>query len=369
MVNRQRILEDFFELVSFDSVSFSERTTADWVIARLTKLGFNVEEDQAGRALKGSSGNVYGYLKGSIPGPPILLSAHMDVVQPGIHKSAFLHEDGTITSSGTTVLGGDDICGIVEIIEGITILKEQEIPHRDVEVIFSIAEEVYCKGINAFDFSKIRAKEAYIFDLSGPIGSAAIQAPTILSFEVAIQGIASHAGFEPEKGVHSIALMSDFIHEIKQGYVDNETTLNIGTILGGVATNIVPESCRCSGEIRSYHHKKALECMDMLRNVVAKTVEETKGSFTIETRIHVEAYKLEESSQVVKRFKEACQKLKLSGDITKTFGGSDNNHFASHGIPGIVLSCGMYQVHSVKEYTTVEDLEKGALLVTELLKK
>lgn len=99
MVDRQRILEDFFELVSFDSVSFSERKTADWVIARLTKLGFHVEEDQAGSVLKGSSGNIYGYLKGSIPGPPILLSAHLDVVQPGIHKSAILHEDGTITST------------------------------------------------------------------------------------------------------------------------------------------------------------------------------------------------------------------------------------------------------------------------------
>ena len=57
----------------------------------------------------------------------------------------------------------------------------------------------------------------------------------------------------------------------------------------------------------------------------------------------------------------------IAGYDAKTFGGSDCNTFAEHGIRGIVLSCGMYQPHSTREYTTVEDLEKGAALVEELI--
>ena len=50
-----------------------------------------------------------------------------------------------------------------------------------------------------------------------------------------------------------------------------------------------------------------------------------------------------------------------------TFGGSDNNSFAKNGIPGLVLSNGMYQAHSVNEYTTIKDLVTGAELIAGLI--
>ena len=48
MAWKQNIIEDFKQLVSFDSISFHERNTADWLLARLKSIGFSVEEDQAG---------------------------------------------------------------------------------------------------------------------------------------------------------------------------------------------------------------------------------------------------------------------------------------------------------------------------------
>lgn len=368
MIDRQRIKEEFIQLVGFNSVSFEERETANWIIEQLRKLGFEVEEDQAGDIYNGTCGNIFGYLKGSLPGPPILLSAHMDVVQPGRNKTAVFHDNGTITSGGTTVLGADDICGIIQILSGIRYLQEHQIAHRDVEVLFSIGEELYGAGVREFQHSKIKASEAYVFDLSGKVGVAAIQAPSILSFEIIIHGMASHAGFEPEKGVHSIALMGDFLHELKQGHVDEESTLNIGTISGGEATNIVPAVCKCSGEVRSYHHESALRYIEDLRILLDNIVKPQGGTYELQYETHIKAYRIDEDSPVVRRFKKACDKLHLEGTTTKTFGGSDNNHFVNWGIAGVVLSCGMYQVHSVNEYTTMEDLENGTLLVAELLK-
>ena len=46
MAWKQNIIEDFKQLVSFDSISFHERKTADWLLARLKSMGFSVEEDQ-----------------------------------------------------------------------------------------------------------------------------------------------------------------------------------------------------------------------------------------------------------------------------------------------------------------------------------
>jgi tripeptide aminopeptidase len=82
---------------------------------------------------------------------------------------------------------------------------------------------------------------------------------------------------------------------------------------------------------------------------------------------HLVAYHIEEDSPVVQRFKRACEKVGLPGRLRSTLGGSDNNILLLHGLTGIVLSCGMYSVHSTREYTYEDDLVKGAALAAELL--
>ncbi len=367
MIDIQRICNDFTKLVSFDSVSFSERKTADWLIKELKLLGFETKEDNAGQRYGGNAGNIYGFLKGEIPGTPILLSAHMDVVQPGTGKRAVIGDDNVITSAGDTVLGADDISGIVEILEGIRYLKRAHIAHRDIEVLFTIGEEAYAKGAAVFDYSVIQAKEAYVLDLSGPIGTAAIAAPSIISFSITIHGKAAHAGFEPENGIHAITAMSRFIQSVKQGHIDDETTLNIGMISGGVATNIVPDTCSCTGEIRSYRHEKALDCIENLKKVLNELAVSAGIKADMDTEIHLKAYSVSKTDDVVLRFQSACKQIGIKGKTTATFGGSDNNYFVNKGISGIVLSCGMYQVHSVKEYTRINDLENGARLIAVLM--
>lgn len=366
-INTDRIKEEFVQLTAIDSVSLREREMADCLIRRLKELGFSVEEDYAGKPIGGNAGNIYGFLKGTMPGEPVLLSAHMDTVQPGIGKRAVFREGGRITSDETAVLGADDVAGIVEILEGIRCIREAEIPHRDIEVLFPVAEEIYGKGAKQFDYARIRAKEAYVLDLSGGVGKAALRAPSIISFVITIKGKAAHAGFEPEKGIHAIALMSKVISRIRQGHLDEETTLNIGKIAGGSMSNIVPESCSCEGEVRSYSHEKAMRSLDKIREELKNALEGTGAEFTLVTEVHIEAYHIEKDENVVKRFIAVCEEMDIPCELVDTFGGSDNNVFVKRGIRGIVLSCGMYQVHSVKEYTLLRDLELGAKLVGILL--
>ncbi|MFR2836509.1 MAG: hypothetical protein ACLTCI_07620 [[Clostridium] nexile] len=61
--NEQRIKELFTELVSIDSISFSERNMADRLKEILRETGFEVMEDCAGELYGGNAGNVYGFLK------------------------------------------------------------------------------------------------------------------------------------------------------------------------------------------------------------------------------------------------------------------------------------------------------------------
>lgn len=367
MINRRRLRKDFLTLIDFDSVSFQERRTADWLKACLDGMGFEVQEDNAGNLLGGDAGNLHAFRKGTAPGDPVLFSAHMDVVQPGIGKKPRYPEEGKITSDGTTVLGADDVCGIVEILEGIRHVTEEKIPHRDIELLFTVGEEAYARGSGVFDYSKMRAKEAYVLDMHGPVGRAAVAAPSIISFEISLRGKASHAGFAPEKGVHAILAMADLIQRLPNGRYDAETTMNVGLVSGGSAPNIVPEECVCTGEIRSSRHERALACVSELNDRMHEVAESRGVRGKLRTQVHLHSYHTPEDADSVRHFQSACRKLSLPGELRETFGGSDNNHFVENGLDGIVLSCGMYEAHSLKEYTMEEDLEKGAALVAELM--
>ena len=180
-------------------------------------------------------------------------------------------------------------------------------------------------------------------------------------------GKAAHAGFDPEHGIHAIAIASEAISQIGQGHVDEETTCNIGLIEGGSGTNIVPEKCTVKGEIRSYSHEKATRCVEEVGNTFKKVAEKHGAESKLTCEVHLIAYETAKDSVPVKRFERVSKELGLAGNLVETFGGSDNNSFAKNGIPGLVLSNGMYQAHSVNEYTTIKDLVTGAELVAGLI--
>ena len=366
-VNTGRLVEEFKELVAIDSVSFHERRMADTLKSKLLKLGFEVYEDGAAGVYGSEAGNVYGFLPGTLEGPPLLLSAHMDTVEPGWGKRAVIHPDGRITSKGDTVLGSDDAAGIASILEAVRAVSESGQPHRGIEVLFPMAEEAYGKGSTVAEYDRLRAKEAYTLDLSGPVGQASLQEPTFVSFSIEFVGKASHAGFAPEEGINAIAAAAAAITRIRQGRVGEGTTVNIGKIEGGKATNIVPALVRMEGEIRSYVHEAALAQMEQIRRICEDTAVGFGAVVRVDSRLHMLAYRVEEKEPVVQRFRRVCETLGVECSLTRTLGGSDNNCFIQHGIRGVVLSCGMNQVHSTEEFSSVSELERCASIVAGLI--
>ncbi|MDF2822259.1 MAG: peptidase T-like protein [Clostridiales bacterium] len=367
MINVQRIIDEFQELVAIDSPTFGERQIADVLKNKLEAIGFQVTEDEVGKLFGSDCGNLYGYLEGEISGDSLLFSAHMDTVTPAHGKKAIVHSDGRITSAGDTVLGADDVAGLTSILEAIRSIREEGLPHRSIEVLFPVAEEIYTKGSSSYDYTTIKSKEAYVLDLSGEVGRAAYTAPTILSFKAIIKGKAAHAGFSPEEGIHSIAIAAKAIAKMKLGRIDEETTFNIGTITGGEATNIIPENCKLEGEIRSLKHEKAIGYLMEIKELLEKEVSDFGAILEWEEKINCYAYETDINGHSANRYREACEKLGIKPDFVKTFGGSDLNAFARNGIVGLVLTNAMNKVHSCEEFTQVEELIKSTEIVKELM--
>jgi tripeptide aminopeptidase len=366
-INKERIISEFTKLVSIDSKSFYEKDMGIYIKERLVSLGFSVFEDNAGEILNGNCGNIYGFKEGDASLDPLLFCVHMDTVEPSEGKEAVIGEDGIIRSNGKTVLGADDFSGIAAILEALQTIEDLGISHRPIEVLFTIAEEVYCKGVKQFDFSKIKSKEAYILDLTGPVGSAAFKAPTILSFNITINGKSSHAGFAPENGIHSILAAANAINSLTMGRIDEETTLNVGLIEGGIATNIVPNQCIVKGEIRSFSHKKALELSKNIEQNFINSAVKIGATVEFNIEIHCEAYETPIDHPVTKRFQRISNEQKLPTILIETFGGSDNNILVKQGIMGIVIANAMNKCHSCEEYTTIEELCNIAELTVSLM--
>ena len=366
-INQERLVREFCELVGVDCESFHEEAMVKVLVHKLSELGIEAYVDDAGARYGSAAGNVYACVKGELYGEPLLFSSHMDTVAPVIGKRAIRHEDGTITSAGETVLGSDDAAGISAILEAVRALKEQGIPHRDLELVFPMAEEAYVRGSSVFDYTRLKAREAYVLDLSGAVGRASLKEPTLISLRAELSGKAAHAGFAPEEGVKAIVMAAAALTKIKQGRLDAQTTLNIGTIHGGTATNIVPEKVSLEGEIRSYDHARALEVLDEVLEIFDVTALAYGGTSRLTSQIHLKAYQIEPDEPVVQRFLRVCRKLGIDGKLTETFGGSDNNSFVQNGIRGIVLACAMNQVHTTEEYTSVEELTRSAEIVAGLM--
>src|ERR687896_2596417 len=255
MINQERIKNLLLELVQIDSVSRKERDVAERIKKYCEEMGATVEIDDAGAKVGGNSGNVIARFPGTIPGAEtIMMSAHMDTVVPGEGVKPIVEGD-IIRTDGTTVLGGDDKSGCAVILETIRCLKEQNIPHTDIEAIFSICEEVGLLGAKNVDVSRIRSRYGIVFDSDDP-GFLFTKGPSANHFEFKVYGLESHAGVAPEYGISAIKIAAEAIANMKLFRIDEETTANIGVIRGGEATNIITNLVYLKGEARSLDDAK-----------------------------------------------------------------------------------------------------------------
>ncbi|MGN0337676.1 MAG: M20/M25/M40 family metallo-hydrolase [Lachnospiraceae bacterium] len=361
------IKKTFAELVGIDSPSLQERSMAEHIKKIFARIGIDLMEDDSATVTGSDTGNLYAYVPGTLPGKPILLAAHMDTVMPAHGKQAIFYADGTVTSDGTTVLGADDLAAVTAIYEAVKYLKANRIPHRNLELLFTTGEELYCKGAKAFDCASLKSTVAYVPDLSAEIGAAAYAAPTILSFQAKIKGVAAHAGFQPGAGINAIAAAANAIAALSQGRIDEETTANIGMISGGDGINIVSPECIVKGEIRSLRHEKALQVLEQYRCQFEQSAEAAGAALAWETNVDIQAYETGLESEAVKNYRKAAEKAGVKAALQKTFGGSDNNVFAQYGIEGLVIASAMHKSHTCEEYTNVHEIETVAQILIGLL--
>ena len=252
MVQRERLIKEFMELVQIDSETKHEQQISLELKKRFAALGLKLEEDEAAAGTGHGANNLFATLEATagVDAPVIFFTSHMDTVTPGRGIKPQLDADGYLRSDGTTILGSDDKAGLASMLEAIRVVQENGLPHGEIQFVITVGEESGLAGARALDRSKLRAAYGYALDSNGPIGGIAVAAPSQSKIFIHVNGRSAHAGVNPEDGISAIQVASKAIARMPLGRIDEETTANIGRFEGGGATNVVCDYVHLIAEAR-----------------------------------------------------------------------------------------------------------------------
>lgn len=370
MVNVNRMVEEFLALVQVDSISGQERELADLMIEKLAQLGLTAIEDGAGAKIGTGTGNLIACLPGNRPEAPCLLvNAHLDTVKPGLGVRPRIIND-IIFSAGDTILGADDKAGLVAILETLRVLLENpDLPRGDVLVVFTVFEEGGLLGSKHIDQELLRADMGLVLDCTGTPGTLVIRGPSQDKIKATVIGKAAHAGIAPEQGINAIQVAARAIAKMELGRLDEETTANIGLILGGKAINIVPEAVIMEGETRSLSEAKRIKATGAVTGRLKEAAAAAGAGVEIEVETIYPEMNVIPDQLIVRLATRAAENLGLEPRTVATGGGSDAHIFNALGIPTINLATGMRDVHTTGEHITIDDLVMNARLVLEIIKE
>ena len=212
-------------------------------------------------------------LKGTGAKQPICFGGHIDVVPLGVKQwsvDPFGAEiiDGKLFGRGTT----DMKAGIAAFVEAaLRLAKTGERGDADMALVICAGEETGCEG--SFHLGEIGAL--------GTAGAIVIAEPTsnypilghkgALWLRVETDGVTAH-GSMPEVGVNAVykaaravTKLEDFDFNVMPHDLLGKSTLNVGTMSGGINLNSVPDYAQFTVDIRSIPGHRHAEIVETLK--------------------------------------------------------------------------------------------------------
>ena len=231
------------DLVRIPSPTGAEAVVCDHVAERLADLGWSVTRQPVteGRA------NVYA----TRSEPVVVLSTHLDTVRPELPVG---EDDEWIFGRGSA-----DAKGIAAAqIAAAAALVESGDPR--IGLLFVVGEEGPSDGARAA--AALEPKGRYVINGEPTDNRLALGTKGSVRLELTARGRAAHSAY-PEEGCSAIERMLDALTRIRALAFPADATLgdvtvNLGTIEGGSAPNVIPDHCRAQLMYRTVDRNAAV---------------------------------------------------------------------------------------------------------------
>lgn len=371
---RDHAIELLRALVGFDTTSAKpNRPLIDFVAARLQDEGVNsslVGNEDGGKA------SLFASLGPARPGG-IVLSGHTDVVpvtgQDWTSDPFLLSErEGRLYGRGTA-----DMKSFIAVALAMVPLFRGRRLRVPIHLAFSYDEEVGCLAAPALIARMQRDLPSPALAIIGEPSEMALANTHrgISTFVTTVRGRAGHAG-APWKGVNAIACAAECItylnrlaaersRSVAEGMGSNEsTTINVGTIAGGEAVNIIAEHCHFAWECRPATGDDAEDiCADL--QAWAETVllpamrrRAPAAAIVSETKVAVPPLNPHPESDAERTAVSVALGLAGRDACTTVPFASEAGLFQRAGIPAFVCGPGsVLQAHQPDEFVTLEQID------------
>ncbi|MBF8983886.1 M20 family metallopeptidase [Lutibacter sp. B2] len=308
--------------------------------------------------------------KGKIPGK-ILLIGHMDTVFPKgtVEKRSFRIEGDSAFGPGVS----DMKCGITSIYFALKALHNlYEDNMKTIQVLFNSDEEI--SSINSREYIEKYAGDSeyvLVMEAGRMNGNVVTSRKGISKYALKVYGKATHAGGNHHNGCNAIVELSNKVVALsKLTDYEKQTTINVGIIHGGSASNVVPNFAEAMIDVRTSSMNEAEKIDQEIRGICKK-------SNVVGTSIVLEGgmkrppmEKKEGTEKLYNIIKDIGENMGVC--IGETFAGgvSDANFTSCLGIPTID---GLGPVgggcHSEREYLDMTSIIPRTGLVVELLSR
>jgi len=304
------------DLVEIESISGNEHDVGVFLAKYLESKDFTVVKQEVSPVKKKDGGdtaapkpryNIYAY-PSSLSGPPsILVSSHIDTVPPFIPYS--VHEPKSqniqanldnliVAGRGTVDAKGSVAAQVFAVLD--TLEKN---PDANLGLLFVVGEEIGGDGMKTFSESELNSNSAYHTVIFGEPTEAKLVSghKGMMGFEVLSHGKAAHSGYpwlgrSAVSGILPALTRVDNLGNIpvSEGGLPSSskygrTTLNIGKIDAGVATNVVPASARADVAVRLAAGTPE-EAREIIRRAVEDATRDVDADVVVDFTSHNESY-------------------------------------------------------------------------------
>ena len=395
------LLNDFLRYVKVSTQSddtsettpstFRQLDLAKILLSELKALGLEAELDEYGR--------VYASLEGNDKYEAIGLCAHMDTalecsgenVEPQVIQNydlsdiklgesgyvlspkeyKYLNElEGKtlITTSGDTLLGGDDKAGVAIIMNVVKeLLKVRKEDRHPLKVLFTPDEEIG-RGPEHFNTKKFNCKYAFTVDGDNP-HYVSIENFNAAAVEVNITGKSIHPGDAKDIMINSLLVANSFMNKLPADMIPAKTSGREGF------NHIVYMQGEVEHTVMHYilrnHDNNILEKqIEDFKHAKEETLKEYKGA-VIDLKITHQYQNmlevLEKHPEAKNKIEEVYNRLNLKYEYMPIRGGTDGARFSFEGVPCPNLGTGSYNHHGRFEYAVLEEMELLVTIVKEIL--
>lgn len=320
-------------LMNIPSLSGDEAAVGFYLRDYLESLGWTVELQKVTE----NQNNVIAYLNET---PRVFLSTHIDTVPPFI---AATEDEEKIYGRGAC-----DAKGIIASqIFAAENLRKQGV--SDIGLLYTVEEETSSSGARAANLHPLAAKCEYLVNGEPTDLDLAIGSKGTFRLKILTEGKAAHSAY-PEMGESAIEKLLDILADVRRADFPSdeffgETTVNIGTIEGGVALNVIPPRAEAGIAVRLTTPRARVE--PMLEEIV-----KTRGKIEVLS------------------CSEPIKMLAVEGFNQKTVRfTTDIPYLTNWGQPLLLGAGSILVAHTKDEFVLKKDLETAVELYVELVKK